>query len=103
MRVALAIAVAALTAFPGSGVAAADEAPYQINAIVSLTGAIAFAGQAQAKTLSILEGVVNRQGGIRGRPVKIVFSDDQSNPLVAVQLASRFAEMNVPVIFGPGN
>ena len=45
---------------------------------------------------------MNRQGGINGRPVKFVVSDDNSNPQVAVQLITRLIAEHPPVIVGPG-
>jgi branched-chain amino acid transport system substrate-binding protein len=74
---------------------------YEINAILSLTGNGAFIGSAQARALQGLETVVNRDGGIGGRPVKFVVRDDQSNPQVAVQLAQVLLANHVSVILGP--
>lgn len=76
-------------------------APYEINAIVSLTGNGAFIGAAQMKAMQAVETVVNRGGGIAGRPVKFVVKDDQSNPQVAVQLARALVAEHVPLILGP--
>lgn len=75
--------------------------PYEIDAIVSLTGQLAFAGQAQAQTLRVIEDRVNKAGGIRGRPLRIVVSDDESNPQLGVQLANAAIARKVSVIFGP--
>lgn len=83
-------------------VASAADPPYEINVITSQTGAAAFLGQSVTKTVGIVETVVNRQGGIRGRPVKFIVSDDGSNPQVAVQLTSKLIAEKVPVILGPG-
>jgi branched-chain amino acid transport system substrate-binding protein len=58
---------------------AADQGPYEINVIISETGPFAFIGRTMRTSIGIIEGVVNRQGGIRGRPVKFVFHDDQSS------------------------
>jgi branched-chain amino acid transport system substrate-binding protein len=85
-----------------SGVRAADQEPYTINVIASQTGVAAFVGQSITKTLGIAEAVINKQGGIRGRPVKFLIADDNSNPQVAVQLASKLIAEKVPVVLGPG-
>jgi branched-chain amino acid transport system substrate-binding protein len=45
--------------------------------------------------------MVNKQGGIRGRPLQLEFSDDTSNPQTAVQLATRIAASKPAVVFGP--
>ena len=54
--------------------------PYEINTILSLTGNIAFVGQTQLKSLKAIETMVNADGGIKGRPVSFVVSDDEFEP-----------------------
>ena len=99
-RVMSLIVVLALIVVPASGLRAADE-PYVINAIVGVTGGAANQGQAEAKSLAVVEALVNKQGGIGGRPIKIVVSDDQNNPQIDVQLMARFAAEKVPFVLGP--
>jgi branched-chain amino acid transport system substrate-binding protein len=92
-----AIVVALALAVPAA-VPAAE--PYEINAILSLTGNIAFVGSTQRQALKALESHVNQTGGIGGRPVSFVFADDQSSAQTAVQLAQDPIAKNVPVILG---
>jgi len=75
--------------------------PFEILAIVPVTGVAAFAGKEQAKTLSAVEDYVNRTGGIRGRPIKFTILDNQSNPQLAVQLVSDAVARKVAAIVGP--
>jgi branched-chain amino acid transport system substrate-binding protein len=82
-----------------AAVAQAAE-PYEINTILSLTGNIAFVGQTQLKSLKALEAQVNAHGGIRGRALSFVVSDDASSPQTAVQLAQGLIAKNVPLILG---
>jgi len=77
--------------------------PYQINAILSLTGNLAFVGADQQQALKALEGWVNRTGGIDGRPLSFVISDDATDPKTAVQIAQGLIAKNVPVIVGPSS
>jgi len=42
--------------------------PYAINALVPLTGGGAFLGSAYKEALAAVETIVNRTGGIQGRP-----------------------------------
>jgi branched-chain amino acid transport system substrate-binding protein len=91
------VAVAAL-AVPRA-VGAAD--PYEINVILSITGQGTFVGTGQWQAIQIAEGVINRSGGIAGRPVKFVAKDDQSNPQIAIQLTQSLIADKVPVILGP--
>lgn len=95
---AAALLVAVGTAADGR---AAALPPLEVNAIISLTGPAAFTGLEEQQTLNLVQGLVNRQGGIRGRPLAIRFSDDESNPQVAVQLMTRLAAAHVPFVFGP--
>ena len=75
--------------------------PYDVNVILSLTGAGAFLGVSEAKAISAIEALTNRSGGIKGRPVHFVIADDQSNPQVAVQLVNGLIAKQAPVIVGP--
>jgi branched-chain amino acid transport system substrate-binding protein len=80
--------------------AAAQPAPYEVYAILSVTGSAAFLGAKEQQALTILEGVVNKGGGIAGRPVHFVVQDDASNPQTGVQLANALIAKNVPAIIG---
>lgn len=80
--------------------ATSQPAPYEISVIMPLTGPGAFIGQTSQKTLTILEGVVNKQGGIRGRPVHFVFLDDQTNPQNSVQLTNQILAKKPPIMMG---
>jgi len=95
--VALALLLAFSTLAPASG--AGD--PYEINAILPETGRGAFMGRGFAATLGVIEDIVNKSGGIRGRPIKFVIADGQSNPQIVVQLLDGLIARNVPVIIGP--
>jgi branched-chain amino acid transport system substrate-binding protein len=52
--------------------------------------------------LGIVAQTVNKTGGIHGRPVSFAIADDQSNPVLAVQLVNGLIAEKVPMIFGPG-
>lgn len=92
---------AALAAIVATAAPAYAAEPYELNALVGVTGYTAFVGTEQMQALKALETYVNKTGGIRGRPLKFVFADDQSNPKVAVQLAQGLIAKNVPLILGP--
>lgn len=89
--------VFALAALPQSA-PAAD--PFDINAILPLTGPAAFIGKASAEGLEAAESIANKSGGIGGRPVHFVIVDDQSNPANDVQLADDLIAKKVPIIMG---
>jgi len=88
--------IAALAAPP----AAAANKPYDINVVLPLTGRASFLGKGEQKSLQILEGVVNRESGIKGRPVHFIFHDDQTNPQVSVQLLSQITASHPPLVLG---
>jgi branched-chain amino acid transport system substrate-binding protein len=98
LRLLLSIITVAAACSAATSVQAAE--PYEINAILSLTGNIAFVGSTQERALKALEAYVNRTGGIDGRPVSFVVADDQSSAQTAVQLAQNVIAKNVPVILG---
>jgi branched-chain amino acid transport system substrate-binding protein len=75
--------------------------PFEINVIVSLTGPFAFIGSAEAASVRTIESLVNKEGGIKGQPVKMVIVDDASNPATAVQLASGIIAKKPSVMLGP--
>lgn len=90
--------VALLTNFAGAATAAE---PYEINVILPMTGSGAFQGAAAKEDLDVITSLVNKSGGINGRPVKFTIADDESSPQVAVQLLTSLTANTVPVIIGP--
>jgi branched-chain amino acid transport system substrate-binding protein len=74
--------------------------PYEINAVLPLTGGAAFLGTGEQKALQLVEKAANDTGGIKGRPVKFVFQDDQSSPQVGVQLAGDVIAKKPAVMIG---
>ena len=95
VRSALLAALAAATALP---VTAAE--PFDIDAILPLTGPNAFVGNEQRQSLEILQADVNRGGGVHGRAIRFVVVDSQSNPQIAVQLAGQILAKHPQLIIG---
>lgn len=89
-----------LAAATAGAAAPATGAPYTIEAILPLTGASAYSGQLHAQAMRVYESTANAEGGIRGRPVHFDILDDQSNPVVAVQLTNQILAKNPPVFLG---
>ena len=79
-RLALSAAAAALlfTAAPAKAQAPAKE-PIKIGFGMSLTGPLSANGKSSLLAMKIWEDDVNAKGGLLGRPVKLVYYDDQSN------------------------
>jgi branched-chain amino acid transport system substrate-binding protein len=97
MRLGALLAVAGLCA---AGAAAAAEDPSQFDVVVPLTGGGAFLGGVQKQNIEQTEKVINREGGLHGKPVKFVFHDDQTSPQVAVQITTDILANHPPVVFG---
>lgn len=96
-RLLLACALAACCLGP---LRAEPAEPYTIDVIVSLTGPAAFAGKSESDALRLYEPIANREGGIRGRPVRFALYDDQSSPATAVQLATTILAQHPAIVLG---
>jgi branched-chain amino acid transport system substrate-binding protein len=71
-------AVLGATMVGAGGVRAAD--PITIGFGMALTGNIAANGRAALIAMKLWEEDINAEGGLLGRPVKLVYYDDQSTP-----------------------
>jgi branched-chain amino acid transport system substrate-binding protein len=80
----------------------AQEEPYEINAILGVTGSSSFVGQAQQAALGALAVSVNADGGIKGRPVRFVIADNQSNPQLTIQLTNAAIAKKAPLLLVSG-
>src|ERR1700722_12952167 len=81
--------------------AKAQPVPLKIDVIASTSGSFAFVGSRVIDTLNVLTKVVNASGGVNGRPVQFVYADDQSNAVVAVQLANAAIARGAAILLGP--
>jgi branched-chain amino acid transport system substrate-binding protein len=104
MRYKVFLAIAALLFFvaPRSMAIADNPEPYELYAILGLTGAGTFVGQGQQVTLNVLENVVNEEGGISARKIHFTILDNKSDPQVTIQLANDILAKKVPVVFVSG-
>jgi branched-chain amino acid transport system substrate-binding protein len=71
-------AAAALILLAAAPVKAAE--PIKIGFSMSLTGPLAANGKSSLVAMQIWEDDINAKGGLLGRPVKLVYFDDQSSP-----------------------
>jgi len=63
-----------------AGPAARAAEPITIGFGMALTGGLAAAGKTALLAMQIWQDDVNAKGGLLGRPVKLVYYDDQTNP-----------------------
>ena len=97
--VAAAIALGGLLVAASAGVAAA---PVRIGLSISLTGPTAPAGKQVMAGLEIWRDDVNAKGGLLGRPVELVYYDDQGNPGNAPGIYAKLMGVDkVDLLIGP--
>src|SRR5580704_8755393 len=77
-----------------AGTAGAQAKPLTIGFGMALTGGLAPNGKAALLAMQIAEEDINARGGILGRPVKIVYYDDQSNPSTIPGLYTKLLEVD---------
>jgi branched-chain amino acid transport system substrate-binding protein len=89
-------------AVPGcrGGQQSADNT-FKIGVITSLTGSAAAFGQAHKNGYAIALTELNAAGGVMGKPIELVYYDDQSRPDQAVQGVNKLVDQDhVPIILG---
>jgi branched-chain amino acid transport system substrate-binding protein len=96
-----AIALTAAIFFSGAATAQAAE-PIKVGFSMSLTGAVAPNGRQLLVTLEIWRDDVNAAGGLLGRPVELVYYDDQSNPANVPPIYTKLLAVDkVDLLLGP--
>ncbi len=85
-----------------TGIAAAQSGnPIRIGLGMALTGPLAPNGKSALLAMQIWEETVNAKGGLLGRPVKLVYYDDQSNPSNVPALYTKLLDVDkVDLIIG---
>jgi ABC-type branched-subunit amino acid transport system substrate-binding protein len=74
---------------------------FRIGAILPLSGPSARYGKWIQEGLELAREEVNAAGGIGGRPLQILYEDDQATPRLAATAMQKLATSDrVPVVFG---
>jgi branched-chain amino acid transport system substrate-binding protein len=68
--------------------------PITIGFGMALTGGLAVPARSALLAMKIWEERVNAQGGLLGRPVKLVYYDDESNPSLAPGIYAKLLEVD---------
>jgi branched-chain amino acid transport system substrate-binding protein len=68
--------------------------PIRIGFGMALTGPLAANGKMSLLAMQIWEDEVNAKGGLLGRPVKLVFYDDQSSPAQVPSIYSKLLDVD---------
>ena len=86
-------AVAAIT-WGGGFAWAQSKEPIRIGFGMSLTGPLAANGKSSLVAMKVWEDDVNAKGGLLGRPVKLVYYDDQSNPSTVPGIYTKLIDVD---------
>src|SRR5215468_1584844 len=68
--------------------------PIRIGFGMALTGPLAANGKSALLAMKIWESDINAKGGLLGRPVKLVYYDDQSNPATIPGLYTKLLDVD---------
>ena len=68
--------------------------PITIGLGMALTGGLAVVGKSGLLAMQIWVEDVNARGGLLGRPVKLIYYDDQSNPAVVPGLYTKLLDVD---------
>ena len=88
-----ALLAAALFAWSAPPEACASE-PITIGLGMALTGGLAVVGKSGLLAMQIWAEDVNAKGGLLGRPVKLIYYDDQSNPAVVPGIYTKLLDVD---------
>ncbi len=76
--------------------------PIKVGLSVALTGGVAPIGKQVLTALQIWRDDVNAKGGLLGRPIELVYYDDQSNPQNVPGLYTKLIEVDkTDLLIGP--
>src|SRR5215831_18540053 len=96
-QVLVALSLASFAAAPAQ---AAD--PMKVGVSLALTGGVAVNGKQILMALEFWRDDVNAKGGLLGRPVELVYYDDQSNPSTVPALYTKLITVDkVDLLLGP--
>ena len=73
---------------------AQDKEPIKIGFSMELTGPFAVIGKTGLLAFKIWEEEINAKGGLLGRPVKLVYYDDQSNPALVPGIYTKLIDVD---------
>ena len=68
--------------------------PIKIGTGMALTGGLAASGKAAILAMKIWEEETNAKGGLLGRPVQLIYYDDQSNPATVPGIFTKLLDVD---------
>src|SRR5712692_6705778 len=98
---AAAILTAAVSALLATGASAQSKEPIKIGYGISQTGGLAPNGKSALLAQKIWEEDINAKGGLLGRPVKLIYYDDQTNSATVPGIYTKLLDVDkVDLIIG---
>lgn len=89
-------------AMSGSAANAQNKEPIKIGFSMALTGGLAANGKQALLGAKIWEEDVNKNGGLLGRPVKLIYYDDQSTPSNVPSIYTKLLDVDkVDLLIAP--
>ncbi len=102
MKSAAALSLVAAFALASGAASAQSGQPIKIGLSVSLTGGVAVNGKQVLLAMEIWKDDTNAKGGLLGRPVELIYYDDQSNPTTVPGIFTKLIEVDkVDLCVGP--
>jgi branched-chain amino acid transport system substrate-binding protein len=90
----LTVLVATLLLASGGMFAARGADPIKIGFGMALTGGLSANGKPALLAMQIWKDDVNRKGGLLGRPVELIYYDDQTNPATVPGIYTKLLEVD---------
>jgi branched-chain amino acid transport system substrate-binding protein len=90
----LALVAAAVLTMTAGLARAEDKPPITIGFSIEQTGGLAAVGKTGLLAFQIWAEDINKKGGLLGRPIKLVFYDDQSNPANVPGIYTKLIEID---------
>ena len=89
-----AVVAAAATLAMAGGAAAQSGQPIKIGSSMAMTGGLGANGKSALLAWKIWEEDVNAKGGLLGRPVKLIYYDDQSTPSTVPSIYTKLLDVD---------
>jgi branched-chain amino acid transport system substrate-binding protein len=80
--------------------AADAQETIRIGAAMPITGPVAHGALQEKRGLETALEEINAAGGVLGKPLELVYEDNQCNPSVAVTVTTKLLEAGVPAVLG---
>ena len=88
------LAAASVVAASGATAQAPSGTPIKIGSSMAMTGGLGPNGKSALLAWKIWEEEVNAKGGLLGRPVKLIYYDDQSNPSTVPGIYTKLLDVD---------